>query len=58
MVLRERVKKERRASWLDRGPGASRWLPPQLSAASRRDLDGFRGHYRVRDYDRLEIDIG
>jgi hypothetical protein len=31
---------------------------PQLSEGSRRDLDGFRGHYRVRGYDRLEIDIG
>jgi len=35
-VPRERVKRERRAPWLDlRGPGASRRLPPQLSAASR-----------------------
>lgn len=36
MVPRERVKRERRASRLDRsGPGISRRLPPQLSAACR-----------------------
>jgi len=35
MVPRERVKRERRAPWLDSGPGASRRLPPQLLAVSR-----------------------
>src|ERR1700692_4654249 len=43
MVPRERVKRARRASWLDRGPGASRRLPPQLSVEihwSVRPLEG------------------
>lgn len=42
-VPRERVKREHRALRLDlSGPGASRWLPPQLSAASRRSFRPFR----------------